>query len=246
MLQKSLKNIQMIISPSEYLKNFLIRNSINIPIQVLPNFIPSPPKVIDNNHSLSQSDYFFYAGMLEKSKGVLNLLEAFKSSKDKKLIIAGKGSLERFTKKFIVRHSLEKRITYVGWIEGKKICSYYKNALAFILPSICPENNPLTILEAMSVGTPSIGSNIGGIPEIISKIDSKLIFNCNDINELKKKILNFEKDKYSPEEIIKIYNEYYAPEVYIDSYLKLINELDEDKEISHLSNTREFTPIIDA
>lgn len=232
MLKESLKDIQLIVSPSEYLRDFLIKNSIKVPIKVLPNFAPRPPNdIIDNGLSL-QGNYFFYAGMLEERKGIANLLNAFKECKGKKLVIAGKGSLERFTRKFIASNKLEKNIVYVDWVEGKKIYPYYKNALAFILPSICPENNPLTILEALSVGTPSIGSDIGGIPEIISKVDSNLIFNCNDIEELKKNISNFDRSKYDAEELKKVYNQHYAPEAYIDNYLKLVNELPELRKVS--------------
>ena len=232
LLKKSLKEIQLVISPSEYLRNFLVKNSINLPIKVLPNFVPRPPQKIDDNGLSLHYNYFFYAGMLEERKGIVNLLNAFKDCKDRKLVIAGKGSLEKFTKRFIEINKLEKNIIYVDWIEGKKIYSYYKNALAFILPSICPENSPLTILEALSTGTPSIGSSIGGIPEIISKVDRKLIFNCNDVEELKENIYNFDKSRYKPEELKKIYNEHYAPEAYIDNYLKLINELPELRKVT--------------
>ena len=224
MLQNSLKNIDLIISPSVYLKNFLIKNSINIPVMVLPNFISHPPEHIEENRILEKNSYFFYAGMLEEIKGITNLLKAFKDS-DKGLIIAGKGSLERHVRSFISKNKLKNRIIYVGWLEGEEIYSYYKNALAFILPSLCPENSPLTVLEAMSVGTPSIGSNIGGIPEIIKKIDEDLVFRYNDTMGLKEKAANFDKNKYDTEAIKEIYKKNFSPESYIEQYLEIINQL---------------------
>ena len=166
MLRKCMGNIKLIISPSNYLKNFLIQNGIANPIAVLPNFVSHPPKYIEKVDGLEQDNYFFYAGMLEEIKGIRNLLRAFEDCEDKKLVIAGRGSLEKYVKLVISRNGF-KNIKYAGWLDSARIYAYYKNALAFILPSICPENHPLTILEALSVGTPSIGSNICGIPEII-------------------------------------------------------------------------------
>lgn len=224
MLAKALKKIDLIISPSTYLKNFLIKNSIDTPVLVLPNFISPPPKEIEENKLLEKNSYFFYAGMLEEIKGIHNLLKAFKDS-DKGLIIAGKGSLERHVKNFIAKNKLKNRIIYVGWLEGDEIYSYYANALAFLLPSLCPENSPLTVLEAMSVGTPSIGSKIGGIPEIIKKIDKDLIFKYNDTLGLKRKADNFNKDKYDAEEIKDIYKKHFSADSYIEKYLEIINKL---------------------
>lgn len=38
------------------------------------------------------------------------------------------------------------------------------------------ENNAIVLLEALSVGTPVIGTNAGGLGEVIGKVDEKLIF----------------------------------------------------------------------
>lgn len=224
MLKKSLKNIDLIISPSKYLKNFLLKNSINTPVLVLPNFISPPPKKIEKNKLLEKNSYFFYAGMLEEIKGIPNLLKAFKDS-NKGLIIAGKGELERYVKSFIAKNKLKNRIIYVGWLEGEEIYSYYENALAFILPSLCPENSPLTILEALSVGTPAIGSNVGGIPQIIGKVDKNLIFNYNDINDLKEKIINFNKRKYNQDKIKEVYKKHFSTKAYIKNYFGIVDKL---------------------
>ena len=36
------------------------------------------------------------------------------------------------------------------------------------MPSECYENNPLSVIESLCAGTPVVGANIGGIPELIS------------------------------------------------------------------------------
>ncbi|MHA2284048.1 MAG: glycosyltransferase [Promethearchaeota archaeon] len=216
LLRNSIKNIDLIISPSQYLKSFLIKNSIEQPIAVLPNLIPDPPKKLK---SAPDRGYFFYAGMLEEIKGISNLLKVFQGI-GRNLIIAGKGSLEKYVRNMASRN---KNIRYVGWLDNNDIYSYYKNAQAFILPSLCPENCPLTVLEAFSVGTPALGSRVGGIPEIIAKVDNKLIFNPMDINEIKQKVMGFSKDNYSSKQIRNIFRKNYSSGMYIESYLQLVN-----------------------
>ena len=38
-----------------------------------------------------------------------------------------------------------------------------------IVPSIWPENSPVTIMEALASGTPVLASNVGGIPELVQE-----------------------------------------------------------------------------
>jgi len=208
-----LKEIDVIISPSEYLKGFLLKHKQKGNIVVLPNFVPDVPNI---PKSITK-DYFFFAGMLEDSKGIRELVEIFKGRKDQ-LVIAGCGSLNKFVSNLNLPN-----IKYVGWINGKELFTYFKNAKAFILPSKCNENSPLTIMESFSVGTPAIGSKKGGIPEIINRLDKNLCFSHWD--ELEEMLNNFDKTKYSKELILKIYQDNFSTHKYLENYEKLILEL---------------------
>jgi glycosyltransferase involved in cell wall biosynthesis len=53
-----------------------------------------------------------------------------------------------------------------------------------VVPSEWYENNPLTIIESMTLGTPVIGSDIGGIPELINRNITGYLFSPGSINEL--------------------------------------------------------------
>ena len=188
--------------------------------EIIPNFIPPAPK---HKKDKNLGDYFFFAGMLEKHKGIFNLLKAFKNS-EKKLVIAGQGSLQGFVENQILKKEY-KNVKYVGWVSGNQIYSYYKNALSFILPSLGAENCPMTILESFSVGTPAMGSNCGGIPEIIEKVDKRLVLKYNDVADIKEKIQNFNSSLYERRKIVDVFSKYYSTENYLKKYMNIIDTL---------------------
>ena len=56
-----------------------------------------------------------------------------------------------------------------------------------VIPSICYDNNPLSVIESLCCGTPVLGSNIGGIPELLTDEYSE-IFNIGDEDGFKQSI----------------------------------------------------------
>jgi glycosyltransferase involved in cell wall biosynthesis len=164
--------------------------------------------------------------MLEQHKGILNLLNMFKELKytlKARLVIVGGGSLSQYVSDFIDRNSLNEKILFLGFVDNKKLYQLYLGALALIVPSIWPENAPLVALEALSVGTPVIASNSGGLPEIIRKVDDRLIF--DDLSSLKEKILNFSKEDFSRSRIKEICERNFSPKGYVDKYLEIIRNI---------------------
>ena len=51
------------------------------------------------------------------------------------------------------------------------------------ITSVCYENNPLGVIESLCAGTPVVGANIGGIPELISA-DTGIIFESGNAEAL--------------------------------------------------------------
>jgi len=202
--------IDQIIAPSKYISGFLKQYNIKNGIVIIPNFVPDPPS---DMQIIPEDDFFLYAGMLEDIKGIKQLIEAFKIAKQK-LIIAGSGSLKSY-----VQAKQDDRIKYVGFLGKNELYAYYQRAKAFVLASTCPENSPLTMLEAMSVGTPAIGRRIGGIPEIVEKIDAKLCF--SDTSELPNMIKIFTPVK---KDIRAVFQKNYSRESYIKKYLDTISK----------------------
>jgi glycosyltransferase involved in cell wall biosynthesis len=187
---------------------------------VIPNFAPYPPVHI---HKPDHSDYFLFVGVLEEHKGIVNLLELFKKHKNRieaKLLIVGRGSLQTYVQNFIRRNSLEKSVFYLGFVDNDTLYSLYSGARALVVPSFSLENSPLVALEALSVGTPTIASDSGGLSEIVSKIDRRLVF--GDQTELENLLIGSSEIPFSRERLKEIYERDFSPKAFVTRYLKVI------------------------
>ncbi len=155
-----------------------LKNKPNITLYNFSTSIVNTPKKVEDDK------YFLFFGRLSYEKGVFTLLEAFKGLPQCKLKIVGTGPLEKELKQFKDKYQLN-NIEFLGYKRGKELEDLVSNAYFVIVPSEWYENNPMTIIEAYSVGTPVIGAQIGGIPEIIINAQTGFQFTSGNANELK-------------------------------------------------------------
>jgi glycosyltransferase involved in cell wall biosynthesis len=109
-----------------------------------------------------------------------------------KLHIVGDGdktTLELLAKK----EKVEKQVVFHGYVGPEKTPQYYKAADVCVFPSR-RDSAGITLLEAMSSGTPVIASDRGGTPEIISSGENGLLFQPEDADALPKAILALHQD----------------------------------------------------
>lgn len=220
--KKALNKIDLVIAPSNYIQERLTEQ-INNKSVVISNFVPYPPK---NISQASYSNYYLFVGLLEKHKGIINLIKIFCKSHNKigaKLLIVGNGSLKTYIQHYIRQYSLDNFILFIGSVSTDKLYSLYKGACALIVPSIWPETSSLVVMEALSVGTPAIVSNMGALPEIMRKVDNSLIF--TNFDELENILINFPKNNIDKNKVTSIYGENFSPKVYLDRYIKSIEAL---------------------
>ena len=109
------------------------------------------------------------------------------------------------------------------WNEIKEIVS---KARFTILPSEWYENNPLSIIESLCLGTPVLGANIGGIPELIEENVNGLLFESGNEADLKNKIrlffdnaLPFDYETIAQDARLK-----YSAEKHLQSLMKIYSE----------------------
>lgn len=87
-----------------------------------------------------------------------------------------------------IRENNLHNVEFLGFRKGEELFSFIRDASFVLVPSEWYENNPLTIVEAYSVGKPVIGSNIGGIPELIIEGRTGFLFEMGDSGGLEEKI----------------------------------------------------------
>ncbi|WP_380677651.1 glycosyltransferase [Salinigranum sp. GCM10025319] len=75
-------------------------------------------------------------------------------------------------------------LQYHGFVSEAKLDDLRATAAAAIVPSIWMENSPMTIYESYAVGLPVIGSDIGGIPELIDPGETGFLFEPKDADGL--------------------------------------------------------------
>ncbi len=161
-LYRSLKTyakVDLYICPSRFLENKLLSASgyYKGKTRTIHNFIN---KEQFKNVDRESENYIAYVGRLSKEKGIENLAEAAKRLPEYTFAIAGSGPDEKVLKGI-------PNIKLMGFLTGDELCRFIGAASALLLPSVCYENCPLSILEAHSAGVPVVTMNSGGMAELV-------------------------------------------------------------------------------
>lgn len=207
------KNIDKIICCSEFLKSVLDTNPVFAAKTVaIHNFVP---KIVPAN--VDKKDYVLYFGRFSEEKGIRTLVEACKQLPHINFVFAGSGPLENLTENV-------SNIKNVGFKKGEELNNLIRCAKFSVYPSECFENCPFSIMESQMYGTPVIGANIGGIPELIQVGKTGELFESRNEEELKSKIESLWYD----EQLVRTYTgncknaEFDDVEKYCDKILKIL------------------------
>ncbi|HLD30746.1 MAG TPA: glycosyltransferase family 4 protein, partial [Patescibacteria group bacterium] len=79
-------------------------------------------------------------------------------------------------------------VEFLGYKTGEELRDIIRGAKFVVLPPIWYENYPISLLEAGALGKPIIGSNIGGIPEIVKDEVNGFLAKSGDAKNLRKKM----------------------------------------------------------
>lgn len=224
------KQIDKIITPSEFYKEKLEEDGIKSEkIEALHNFID----IDDYNVKIEDEGYALYYGRIIKEKGVLNLIKAFKNIKNYQLYIAGDGPDIEKVKKYIKDNKLEDKIKLLGFLNSDEVKEYVRKARFIVVPSVWYENCPYSVLETLVMGKPIIGSNLGGIPELVKDNENGLIYKYNDIKELGNKMQELFDNKEKAMQLGKVAKENakkdFSKELYYNKIMDVYKEVLKNK-----------------
>lgn len=232
----SLKFFDWVIAVSEFTKESLVERHIPADkIEVIHNGVDIPINGRTAAGRLQSelklgpdSKLIGFIGRLTPQKGISYLLEAArivcKEMKDVYFVLIGDGELREEIESFISSNKLEERVLMLGW--RKDATELLQDIDILLLPSLF-EGTPMIMLESMALGVPVIGSDVGGISEVIEdRVNGLLIKPCDpgaivsaihvllENRELAEKIsrnaVEEVKTRYSSEHMTEMYNETYT------------------------------------
>ena len=122
----------------------------------------------------------------------------------------------------------------VGYLKQEQVKEYIENSRFVVVPSIWYENCPYSILETMEIGIPIIGSQIGGIPELIEDKENGFVYEYNNIDELAEKMKTlFDNNEVANQQgrmSRKLYEEKYSENIYYNKIFEIYTNLIKEKE----------------
>lgn len=168
--------VDLFLTPSEYMRRKLIAGGFPED-RVRVNYYGADPSGV--TPSYDHKGYMVYGGRLSEEKGVETVIRVAKQLPDIRFKIVGTGPEE--DRLHALAHGSD-NIEFVGFRTGHALTELYRDSMALLAPSRVHETFPLVTLEAMALGKPVIGSNVGGMPEAVEDRVTGLLVDPNDLH----------------------------------------------------------------
>lgn len=178
------KNVDQYIAVSKFYRDKMIQagHSKN-KVAYIPNYIECEQYGKDSEYA----NYVLYFGRLSEEKGISTLIEAAKAIPKIPIRIVGSGPSDSDLREYVESKGV-KNVSFGGFQTGQVLKNILSKALCIVLPSEWYENCPMSILESFASKKPVIGSNIGGIPELINDQEDGLLFEPGNASQLTERI----------------------------------------------------------
>jgi glycosyltransferase involved in cell wall biosynthesis len=203
--------IDAIICCSEFMKTKLDTNPVFRKKTVtLHNFVDQAQW-----EATPKKDYVLYFGRFSEEKGIGTLIRVAKELPEVSFVFAGSGPLEG---------ELEDvpNIKNVGFQTGLPLETLIRQAKFTVYPSEWYENCPFSVMESQMYGTPVLGADIGGIPELIRVGETGELFESGNAEQLKQKIVELWHDEQRLKNYYKNCERtgFFSAEQYIENLMK--------------------------
>ncbi|MCX5800475.1 MAG: glycosyltransferase family 4 protein [Candidatus Eisenbacteria bacterium] len=222
-LTGTFSKVDAFLCPSEFIMGVMRRSGIEA--QKLFHV----PHFIDLNHyepRYGGSESFIYAGRLSAEKGLKVLLEAKRNVKGFNLVVAGEGELRERLEAYATNDG---DVSFMGFLPRERLAQVWRDAAFTVVPSVCYENFPYTILESFAFGKPVIAARIGGMPELVRDGENGFLVEPGNVRDLTEKILYLVS---RPDEILRMgrlaretAERTYSAERHYDSIMKLYERM---------------------
>ena len=158
-LLKTYKKVDLFVCPSNFLENKLLsaRAYYKGKTKTIHNFIDKEKFTKNDNQ---QESYIVFVGRLSKEKGIEYIAKAAKLLPQYNFVVVGSGPDADALKNI-------PNVKLAGFLTGENLTKLMGSAKLLLLPSVCYENCPLSILESHAMGVPVVTMNSGGMAELV-------------------------------------------------------------------------------
>ena len=156
-------------------------------IVVLHNGVKVPVKPCS---PCSHQDILFL-GRLDANKSPDVLLRAskkvLKCSPETKILFGGDGEIEK-NRLLAKELGIADKCEFHGWVTGAQREALFERAAVYCLPSK-NEGLPMSVLEAMARGIPTVATAVGGVPQVIKDGVNGFLIDTDDVEALAEKLI---------------------------------------------------------
>lgn len=188
-----LELVDVLVSPSRYLAERYAE--VGFPygkVRVIPYGIDVARFSAIRRNGGSRRARFTFVGYFGHHKGIQTVLAALSYLtpwRDRfELNLVGEGELARPLEQQVNEAGWSRWVRFWGKVANERMEEVYGQTDVLLLPSIWPENHPVSIAEAMAAGIPVIATRIGGIPELVEDGETGFLFTPGDPRELAQKM----------------------------------------------------------
>ena len=169
--------IDAVICPSQFMARTLAHNPhLAGRTTVLRNFVTRPVSAV--RQVPAGEGYVLYFGRYAEEKGLRTLLEVCRALPQIPFVFAGAGPLAHLMADV-------PNVKNLGFLSGEALETVIRGARFSVCPSECNENCPFSVMESIMEGTPVLGADRGGIPELIEEGKTGWLFPAGDAAALR-------------------------------------------------------------
>jgi glycosyltransferase involved in cell wall biosynthesis len=189
-----------------------------IPLHIKLHKIDNPISAVPLGPKTDVGDTFLYVGRLSPEKGIHLFLEAARRVGIKATVIGDGPSSDDLQQAY-------PEADFLGWKSADEVLTYMRAARVLVFPSVWYEGQPLTVYEALSMGTPVIVSGVCAGREAIVDGENGYTFATQNVNSLAQKLAFFQNDAHVRDLSQKTYARYWANPLSVERHLDSLETL---------------------
>lgn len=137
----------------------------------------------ESGSSTKPKEGALFVGHLVSRKGADLLPAISQLAPELHITVAGDGPLYQAIVDDAIKLGVSNSFTFLGAISGPSVSHYMQSAKVLLVPS-WSEGLPITVLEALSSGTPVVATNVGGMKDIVTNGKNGFLVEAGDVQAM--------------------------------------------------------------